>query len=371
MTESAAAPPLQTLPLVELHRRLGGTPTDQVTAPAPGVAAVADYGDVDAEVRALRTGCGLLDRSWVGRLAATGADRQRFLNGLATCDVKVLTPGSGTYGFFTTVKGRILADVAVLAFEDRLWLELPPGSQEEVRAHLAKYKIADRVEFAPLTETLPLTLAGPRAEALLAAVGAPAPAAEAWSHAGGRACGVEVVAVRQGLIGVPALTLWVAAGDAAALVEGLLAAGGPFGLRPVGFAAAEVVRAEAGIPRCGRDYGADHFPQETGLDETAGAVSYTKGCYLGQEVVARIHYRGGVNRRLCGLLFAAGEPAPSPGAGVLFEEREAGAATTVVRSPTLGRTIGLAVLRKRAAEPGTPLTIAGGGRAEVRPLPFV
>lgn len=365
---------VQPLPLADLHRRLGAAFTTIDAGPAPPVEAVAHYGDVAAEVRALREGCGLLDRSFVGRLELTGADRQRFLNGLVTCDVKALTPGAGAYGFFTAIKGKVLFDVAVLALADRLRLELPPGSEGAVAEHLSKYQIADRVEVSPLTATLPLTLAGPRAAEVLAATGGGGDLADLagapWSSASAMLAGFEVVAVRQGLIGVPALTLWVAAADAAGLAEALLAAGGPAGLVPVGVDAAEVVRSEAGIPRFGRDFGPDHFPQETGLDETAGAVSYTKGCYLGQEVVARIHYRGGVNRLLRGLRFEAGAGTPLPGAALLFEDREAGTATTVVSSPALGRTVGLAILHKRAATPGTILEVAGGGRAEVVELPF-
>jgi folate-binding protein YgfZ len=371
MTEATEAS-AQPLPLADLHRRLGAAFTALDAGPASLIQAVARYGEVAAEVRALRAGCGLLDRSFVGRLELTGADRQRFLNGLVTCDVKALAPGAGTYGFFTSIKGRILFDIAVLALADRLRLELPPGSEAAVGEHLGKYRIADRVEFSPLTAALPLTLIGPRTPEVLAAAGSGFELAEpAWSSAGGELAGFEVVAVRQGLVGAPAVTLWVAAGEAAGLLEALLAVGCPAGLVPVGVEAAEVVRAEAGIPRFGRDFGADHFPQETGLDEAAGAVSYTKGCYLGQEVVARIHYRGGVNRLLRGVRFEEGTEAPNPGTALRFEEREAGVATTVVRSPALDRTIGLAILHQRAAEPGTVLEIAGGGRAEVVELPFV
>ncbi|HEY0553554.1 MAG TPA: glycine cleavage T C-terminal barrel domain-containing protein, partial [Thermoanaerobaculia bacterium] len=126
------------------------------------------------------------------------------------------------------------------------------------------------------------------------------------------------------------------------------------------------LRAEAGIPRFGRDFGAENFPQETGAEE---AVSYTKGCYLGQEVVARIHYRGGVQKSLRGLVFDCA--APAPGAALLAEGREAGTVTTVVDSIALGRPIGLAILHRRGAGTGIRLEVAGGGTAEVRDLPLV
>ena len=138
------------------------------------------------------------------------------------------------------------------------------------------------------------------------------------------------------------------------------------GARQVSLEALEILRAEAGIPRFGQDFGPDNFPQETGIEE---AVSYTKGCYLGQEVVARIHYRGGVQKLLRGLVFEQGEPRVD--AALLHDGREAGRATTVVRSPALDRTIGLAILHRRAAEPGTRLEVEGGGTAEVKELPLV
>ena len=133
----------------------------------------------------------------------------------------------------------------------------------------------------------------------------------------------------------------------------------------MGSEALEILRVEAGIPRFGRDFGPDNFPQETGADE---AVSYTKGCYLGQEVVARIHYRGGVQKTLRGLVFEG--TAPAPGTPLLFEGREVGTVTTVVESIALGRPAGLAILHRRGAEPGTRLDLPEGSTAEVRDLPL-
>jgi folate-binding protein YgfZ len=129
--------------------------------------------------------------------------------------------------------------------------------------------------------------------------------------------------------------------------------------------ALEVLRAEAGIPRFGQDFGPENFPQETGIEE---AVSYTKGCYLGQEIVARIHYRGGVQNLLRGLVFEGTEP--QPGAAILHDGREAGKATTVVHSPALERTVGLAILHRRV-QPGARVDVEGGGTAEVKELPLV
>jgi folate-binding protein YgfZ len=153
--------------------------------------------------------------------------------------------------------------------------------------------------------------------------------------------------------GVPGFTLWVPAAEAPRLKSQLLADGR---IVEAGLEALDVVRTEAGVPWFGRDFGPDNFPQETGDED---AVSYTKGCYLGQEVVARIHYRGGVQKILRTLAFQPGA-APVPGTTLLFEDREAGTCGTVVDSPACGHPIGLAILHKRAAEPGTQLQYAGG-----------
>jgi folate-binding protein YgfZ len=341
------------LPLARLHERLGATlsPIDG------GASAPLRYGSVAEEYQALRTGCGLVDRSWMGRLEILGADRHRFLNAYVTCDVKELAPGEGAYGFVTTHQGRILSDLVVLAHADRLWLLLPPGQEEAVARHLRKYILADRVEVLPLEDMLPVSLIGPRAAEALGSAELPPPGD--WRHVRSTVHGTEVALQRSGRLGAEAYTLWVSASVAGPLIEGLLE--NP-AVRPVGFEALEVLRAEAGIARFGRDFGAENFPQETGAE--AAAVSYTKGCYLGQEVVARIHYRGGVQKGLHSLAFEG--DAPAPGTPLLHDGREAGTATTVVESVALGRPIGLAILHRRAAEPGTRLEIQGGGVAEVR-----
>lgn len=301
---------------------------------------------------AATTGCGLVDRSAAGRLELLGADRHRFLNAYVTCDVKSLAPGHGAYGFFTSAQGRILADAVVLAHEDRLWVELPAGQAEPMAGHLRKYLLADRVEVKALVDRVPLSLVGPASASLL---GDSVPPEGEWRHRPATVAGTEVTVVRGGRFGVPAFTLWTAADDLprlrAALAESVTE------LEPD---ALDVVRTEAGVPWFGRDFGPDNFPQETGLDE---AVSYTKGCYLGQEVVARIHYRGGVQKILRVLAFQPGQ-APAPGTPLLHEDREAGLCGTVVDSPARRQPIGLAILHKRAAEPGTRLQ-SSGGEAEV------
>lgn len=343
------------LPLEELHRRLGATfaPLDggETTVPLR-------YGPVADEVRALREGRGLVDRSWRGRLELLGADRQRFLNAYVTCEVKTLAAGQGAYGFFTSPQGRILSDAVVLALPDRLWVETAPGQEGPLSEHLRKYILADRVEVRILEDRLPLSLIGPGAGEALGVE----PPSELWAHARAMVHGTEVELQKSGQLGTEAYTLWVPASLAGPLADRLLASPA---VRPAGFEALEILRTEAGIPRFGADFGPDNFPQETGIES---AVSYTKGCYLGQEVVARIHYRGGVQKVLRGLVFEGGA-VPRPGAPLTFEGREAGTVTTVADSPSLGRPVGLSILHRRAASPGARLDFEGG-QAAVAELPF-
>src|SRR4029079_15469044 len=208
------------------------------------------------------------------------------------------------YGFFPDPKGGILSDAVVLAHEDRIWLQLPPGQEDAMAAHLRKYILADRVEVRPLEDMLPLSLLGPPAAE---ALGTELPPAGDWRHVRARVHGTEVALQRTARLGAEAFTLWVSASIAGALTETLLEIPG---VVPAGFEALEVLRAEAGIPRYGRDFGSENFPQETGAED---GVIYAKGFYRGQEVVRRIHYRGGVQKILRGLDFGTG-PAPEPGA---------------------------------------------------------
>ncbi len=348
-------------PLADVHVDLGAR-----LAPYLGVDVPAEYGDVDAEASAMREGCAVVDRSWISRIEMTGEDRGRFLNGLVTCDVKSLESGQGVYGFVTTVKGRVMADLTVLALEDRLWIELPSGLGAEISAHLRKYVIVDRVEIQPLEDRVPLTLIGPETKSVLGLDGLPS---GDYEHLETTFSGCGVRLVRQPLHGPgarsEAWTLWTDSADAPAVFDALIQAGAT----PAGYRAYERLRVEAGRPLFGVDFGPENFPQETGLEDQG--VSYTKGCYLGQEVVARIHYRGGVNRHLRGLVFddeASMAATDLVGKPLLSEGRQSGVVTSVVETSN-GQCIGLSILHQRAAV-GADIEVEGGGSARIVELPF-
>jgi folate-binding protein YgfZ len=332
------------------------------TIPGTGAEGVLAFGDPDTELRILRELCGVLDRSWSGGLLAAGKDAKRFLNAYLTCDVKALADGEGRYGFLTSAQGRILAALTVLGIGDDLWIDLPAGTTSATRDHLARFVIADRVEFRDLTHQ-PLDLIGPDAAALLARVDVE-PSTVPLAHRAGSIGGVPVRVQSAIGHGALAFTVWVEREKTREALAALVDAGAA----EVGFSATEVLRVEAGEPRFGIDFGAQNFPQETGQES---AVSYTKGCYLGQEVVARIHYRGGVQRQLRGIAFA--DVVPPSGAVLQYEGRDAGALGSSLFSRRLGHGIGLAILHRRAGSVGSKLRWVAGdgaGEAEVCELPF-
>jgi folate-binding protein YgfZ len=314
----------------------------------------------------VRQGCSFAERP-TDLLLMRGTDRLRFLGGYLTCDIKSLTPGSGIYGFVTEVKGHILADVHVLAAEDTLWLALPEGRREQIAEHLRKYVIMDRVEivlptgqtaFAVPDQTA-FAVAGPDSAKVLGLLeGVDELPENILDHIEAKIGAHTVRLVREAPDdGVARWTLW-APTELAAELSATLTQNGGRSAEPEAF---EQLRVEAGRPLFGRDFGPKNFPQETGQD----AVSYTKGCFLGQEVVARIHYRGGVNRQLRGLVFDAEGPRDHQ---VLHKGREAGTVTSSEMSPLYGH-IGLAILHKRV-EPGSRVELEGGGTAGVVELPF-
>ncbi|MEM8932484.1 MAG: glycine cleavage T C-terminal barrel domain-containing protein [Acidobacteriota bacterium] len=325
-----------------------------------GATAAAVHSDLETEQAALAAGCGVFARP-LDALAMTGADRARFLAGQVTCDVASLSTGAGAFGFLASQKGRIDADLVVLATDDALWLELPPNHADAVRARLEKYIIVDRVELAPLDQRV-LSLPGPRAGELLGDLVGELPEA-VRGHRSVEIDGVAARVVRDADLVDPSYSLWAAADEVATLIAALVGAGA----LQVGHRAWDTPRVEAGRPLWGVDFGVKNFPQETGLDDEA--VSYTKGCYLGQEVIARIHYRGGVQRRLRGLRFD-GEAAA--GDALQVGGKTVGRLGTVVDSPRLGR-VGLAIVQDKA-EPGSTVAVAADdaerGSATVVELPF-
>jgi folate-binding protein YgfZ len=301
----------------------------------------------------------VIDRSDRGRLALTGPDAIEFLNGQVTNELADLHPGEGRYAAFLTHKGKMLGDLRVLAVAPiggdgiELLLDTERSALQALFDMIRRFKVGYRLELHKRTlETGELSLIGPRALELAGAELGPAE----HSNAPVELDGVPALAVRTDL----GVDLICAAEQTAALLDVLQARGAVV----VGEAAAESLRVEQGRPRYGIDLDETVIPQEAGLNERA--VSFTKGCYVGQETVARLHYKGKPNRHLRGLLLTG---AAEPGAELQLGERVVGRITSVADSPALGP-IALALVR-REAEPGSSVLVGEDGvRGIVTELPF-
>jgi folate-binding protein YgfZ len=305
-----------------------------------------------AEDRVLREACGLVDRSERGKLALTGPEAKAFLHGQVTQDIEALTPGTGAYAAFLTHKGKMLGDLRVLDTGAELLLDTERSALQELFNMIRRYKLGMDVELHKRTlETALFSLVGPAARAV---AGAEALGEAEHANAPGELARHPVRLVVTDA-GIDVLCAAEHAADVRAALEAQ-------GATPVSEDAAEIVRVESGRPRWGRELNDSVIPQEAGLNERA--VSFTKGCYVGQETVARLHYRGKPNRHLRGLRLT--EPVVT-GTPVRLGEREVGHVGTSVVSPRLGP-IALAILR-REAEPGATVD-AGGVAAEVVALPF-
>jgi len=301
---------------------------------------------------ALRTTAAWLDLSARGRIYATGDDRARLLHAMTTNHVQQLTPGTGCYAFFLNAQGHIQADVNLLCLEDRFLLDTEPETRERVFRHLDKYIIADDVALEDVTESMAsVAVEGPQTAAVLAAVGAPVPDAE-YAHAQWNGAIIQRVSET----GAPGFRIFVPVEAKADWIARLESAGAVYATPDE----ARTVRLEQGKPRYGEDIFDTTLPQET---RQLHAVHFTKGCYLGQEIVERIRSRGHVNRLLV-KLEVEGESPLARGTKVTAGAAEAGEVTSSAFSPGLGRVVALAYVRAQYASEATALD-AGGRPATV------
>ena len=303
---------------------------------------------------ALRTAAACLDVSARGRIYASGDDRARLLHAMTTNHVQQLTPGTGCYAFFLNAQGHIQADVNLLCLEDRFLLDTEAETRERVFRHLDKYIIADDVALEDVTATLAcVAVEGPHAAAVLAAIGAPTPDAE-YAHVLWNGAIVE----RTSETGEPGFRIFMPNETKADWIARLESAGAVSATPDE----ARTVRLEHGKPRYGEDIFDTTLPQET---RQMHAVHFSKGCYIGQEIVERIRSRGRVNRLLV-TLEVEGESPLAGGTKVVAGAAEAGEIASSAFSPALGRVIALAYLRAQYAADAAVLQ-AGGRTALVQP----
>ncbi|HSK10765.1 MAG TPA: glycine cleavage T C-terminal barrel domain-containing protein [Vicinamibacterales bacterium] len=338
-----------------------------------------DVSDYDAA----RTGAAVLDRGARGKLVVAGADRRSYLQAMLTNDVAALAPGTGCYSAYLTPQGRMICDMRVLELGDLILMDLDRQRAGQVLQKLDQFVFSEDVQLGDVSETFGLiSIVGPGAPALLAprldappGQGATTITAEelaAWSefrNARVTLAGEPAIVVASGELGVRGVDVFLPAAAAGGLLEGLVRGGAV----PLTSPTAEVLRIEAGRPAFGVDMDTETIPLEAGIE--GRAISFTKGCYPGQEIVIRVVHRGHgrLARRLAGLRIDASE-APSPGDRVAAGDRDAGRITSACLSPAVGGPIAIAMVHRDFLEPGTALTVRHGDQplpATIVALPFV
>jgi folate-binding protein YgfZ len=343
------------LPLHQFHAALNGS-----FAEVNGMEVVAHYGNPLSEHTALRTSAGVLDLSFRSRLCVTGSDRLRFLNGQVTNNVKALKIGEGCYAALVTAKGKLQTDLNVYCLADEFLLDFEPGLAAAIQQRLEKYVIADDVQIFDVGSNYGLlSVQGPKATEIVNQLtgGLALPEKPMGSISIADPARGEIYCMNQPRTGTtPGFDLFVPVSELSTVAEKLmLAASQPEG-RACGWQALEMVRIEAGIPRFGLDMDATNLPPEAGIE--GRAVSYSKGCYIGQEVIARIRTYGQVAKSLRGLVLPDNLPGlPQRGDKLFHHEKEAGYITSALGSPALKRNIALGYVRREHAEPGTDLIL--------------
>ncbi len=355
-------------PLHEQHRALGATfgETDGWEMPL-------HYGSADAEHAAVRKGVGVADLSHRGRLNVTGDDRIKWLQGVISNDILPLKQGQGVYSSFLTHKGKMLTYFRVYVLADSLLLEdvgeIGDATYQSLRKFLLYGTKAKMQSWADSWGSL--LLSGPKTPELIkAAFGAEVGSLKPLSFVTQEIAGQQALLIRTEETGETDVELLIPSGGLAAAWDQLWSAGRPMGLTPFGAEARDMLRVEAGLPKAGQDLTEEIVPPEANLE--GKAFSLSKGCYPGQEVVARMDTYGSVRRRLAGLVL--NDPVIPPRGAKLFSgDREVGWISSAVRSPSVGSVIALGFPLRDFSKPGTALTVDIDGRrhdATVQALPF-
>lgn len=331
---------------------------------------------IRGEYDAIRSAVGLIDFSSAGKLRLRGKNAEQFLNGLVSNEIKSLQPGEGVLAAFPTLQGKLAALCRIYNLGDHLLMELDAINREKIFKNLSRFVPAGEFFVTDASDALALvSLSGPRATELIEALtGQPADAGDLkiGKH---QIAESEVLIANRRRCGEPGFDLFVETEAAAELRKVILDAGKNFGVREVSEAAFEIARIEDGIPREGVDAGEDYIILESELE---AAVSYTKGCYLGQEVIARIHWRGQPAKRLRGFLIEA-DALPPRGTELFAVEgqmagRRAGELTSSVFSFALNQKVALGYAHRYCLEPGTEFILKQNeieiGRAQLIELPF-
>jgi len=362
---------MERLELHESHQSLNALFMDQ-----EDIERVLTYGDPSGEHRALRDAAAVMDLSFRSRVCLIGSDRVRYLNGQVTNNIKSLQPGRGCYAALTTAKGRMESDLHVHCLNDELLLDFEPGLTERVSARLEKFIVADAVEVVDMQPSYGLlSVQGPRADEVMHQLALPHELPEGVYHSITikNAANEELIVVRLPRFGALGFDLFLPNSLLGKFWDHLIDAARSVGGGACGWEAMEMARIEAGLPRYGQDMDETNIPLEAGLETRA--ISYTKGCYVGQEVINRIHSVGQVAKALRGLeLTTTGRDLPARGHKLYLRGKEVGYVTSALDSPTFKRHIALGYVRREVNQPGTSLSLhaeTDGPEATVIELPFV
>ena len=317
--------------------------------------------DLETQYRAVRECAGVFDRSDRGKVRAEGADRLRFLHGMVTNTVESLAENQGNYSAVTSARGQTLLDVWVHRLENGIWMETEAGLAAKLIETLNRYLIADDVALSDESDAWAIFgVQGPEAHGVIGQiVGNVSPDLPEHHTVVRDFEGVPIWVAARSFTGEPGCDLRIARDRADSLRQALVSAGGT----PIGQQVAEILRIEAGIPRYGAEIDESVAPLEAGL---YSAVDFDKGCYIGQEVIAKMHFRGRPRRYLTGLLLDH-----SARGDVAVDGKPVGRITTCVNSLGLNRIIALAIMRRGYHEVGQRVALSDNSEAEVVALPFV
>jgi len=349
------------MPTMPLHDRLvaaGARIGDYL-----GAETAAAFGDPRREYVELRSGAGIYDLGWRAKIVATGADRVRWMNGMVTNNIRDLAPGHGNYNFLLNAQGRILADMYIYNRGEYLLIDTARWQAPTVLEVMNKFIIMDEVELTDISEKLTaMAVQGPRAREVLGGAG--------FNFADIEPLQVQDIAWNEVGLSITRMAgdishtyeIWLSPANAGGVWDAL----GRSGAQPVGTEALEMFRLAAGIARYGQDITERYLPQETDQEQ---ALNFKKGCYIGQEIVERIHSRALLHRKLTGFV-VEGAP-PAPGTKIQQDGKEVGEITSALAVPGSNgdRTLALGYLRTEARTPGAELNV-GDARATVRLLPY-
>ena len=321
-----------------------------------GVEIPSNYGDVESEYWALRKGVCLRDVSYFGKVKVSGKDAQDFLHRMISNDVKSLAPGTGVWALFLDIKGHIQGDMKIYRLPDYLLMVMQHHALDRVIKGLDRYIIGEQLQMTNVSDQFALfQILGPEAATFLRSKGANHLPETELAFDSVSFDGIATKVIRLGL----GYALLVDANSAVQLLNFL-------DVQPVGMQAFNIFRIESGLPLLGLDYDETNLPQESRLDH---ALNFNKGCYLGQEVMARLDAQGHVNKVLMGLVSS---DEVSRDQKLFAGDKEAGRITSVARSPLSGEYVALGYIRREFAKENQALQVSGNSTtAVVRNLPIV